>query len=49
MSILSEQGGYSFRYASFKRNYFYDHFTYWQIILQFTFPAFPLDNMHNVQ
>ena len=26
-------------------NYFYDHLNYWQLILQITFPAFPLDNI----
>ena len=56
MTSHREKGGgggvYSFRFIHFawKDNYFYDHFIYWQLILQFYFPWFPLlDNMHNVQ
>ena len=32
-----------------KDNYVYDHFIHWQLILQLSFPSFPLDNMYNVQ
>ena len=32
-----------------KLNDVYDHFIYWQPILQLSFPSFPLDNLHNVQ
>ena len=57
MIILCEKGGGGAWGGSFtvfalfhlKDNYFYDHFIYWQLILQFNFPWFPLDNMHNVQ
>ena len=32
-----------------KDNYVYDHFIYWQLILQLSFSLFPFDHMHNVQ
>ena len=52
MLILCEEGGglfIVFALLHFKDNYFFDHFIYWQLILQFSFPSFPLDNMHSVQ
>ena len=60
MTILREKGGgvhsgggsfivFALIHFALKDNYFYDHFIYWQLILQFNFPWFPLDNMHNVQ
>ena len=51
MLILREGGGLSIVFAllHLKDNCFFDHLIYWQIILQFSFPSFPLDNMHSVQ
>ena len=46
MTILRELGGDFFH---LKHNWFFDHFIYWQLILQFSFPSFPLDNKHSVQ
>ena len=52
MLILCEEGGglfIVFALLHFKDNYFFDHFIYWKLILQFSFPSFPSDNMHSVQ
>ena len=38
-----------FAFLHLKDNCYFDHFIYWQLILQFSFPPFPLDNMHSVQ